>query len=172
MGFDTLGQVGVKVDDLGSSSTNPLYALGQKTMRSGNEYIYVYNGGNSAIATGQYAVLQSSGGSYTSGYTCTITSVSQANNMVGVAQNTISTAYYGWLMTRGVSLIAPDSGAISIAAGNFLMQGTDGGFVAYAGTFTTAMLGANPALERQGYLLNTLVTTVGTSKARIFGGVL
>lgn len=160
MGFDTYAR-SVKAEDLSSASASPLFGLGVKTHQNGNEYVYVYNGGNSAIGTGKYAVLQASSSSLTSGYTVTVTNASLAGWMVGVAQNTISTGYYGFLMVKGVSLIAPDSGEVSANVSVDLALGTDGGFVAAGATFSTA--------PRFGVTLNSFVTTVGTSKARIWG---
>jgi len=163
MATDTRTIVGVKNEDLTSATTSPLFTLGAQTVKNGNEYVYVYNDSNSAIGTGKYAVLQQAGSSFTSGYSVTVTNASLAGWMVGVCQNTISTGYYGWLMAKGVSLVSPDSGQVSANAGVDLALGTDGGFVAAGATFSTA--------PRFGFTLNSFVTTVGTSKARIFNSV-
>jgi hypothetical protein len=163
MAFDTVGQVGIKAEDLSSASTSPILALGQKVLKSGNEYTFIYNGGNSAIGTGKYCVLQQSSSSFTSGYTVTVTNASLAGWLAGVAQNTISTGYYGFVMTKGVSLISTDSGEVSANVGVDLALGTDGGFVAAGATFSTA--------PRFGFTLNSFVTGA-TSKARIFGSCL
>lgn len=155
--------VTVKSDDLASYSTNPLYTPGARYMKDGNEYVYVYNAASaSAIGTGKYACLDVNGGtSATSGYSVSVSNASLNGWMFGVAQNTIPTGTYGWLMVRGVSLIAPDSGEVSANAGVDLALGTNGGFIAAGATFSTA--------PRFGYTLNSFVTTVGTSKARIWG---
>lgn len=163
MGFDGLVRV-VKVEHVSEASADAKYSLGAKHLKDGNEYVYVYNGGNSVIGTGKYCVLQQSSSSFTSGYTVTVTNASLAGVMAGVAQNTISTGYYGFVMTKGASLIAPDSGEVSANVGVDLALGTDGGFVAAGATFSTA--------PRFGFTLNSFVTTVGTSKARIFGSCL
>lgn len=164
MAFDGIVSV-VKAEDISSASASPLYSLGAKTFQSGNEYVYVYNGASdSAIGTGKYCVLQQSSSSFTSGYTVTVTNASLAGVLAGVAQNTIATGYYGFVMSKGVSLVAPDSGAVSANVGVDLALGTDGGFVAAGATFSTA--------PRFGFTLNSFVTTVGTSKARIFNGCL
>lgn len=163
MGFNTLVEV-VKADDVTSFSTLAMYSPGAVHMQSGNEYVYVYNGNASgAIGTGQYCVLEPLGTSLSSGYTVTVSNASLNGWLVGVAQNTIPTSTYGWVMTKGVSLVAPDSGAVSAAPGVDLALGTNGGFVAAAVTFSTA--------PRFGVTINSFITTPGTSKARIFGSI-
>jgi hypothetical protein len=163
MGFNGIVET-VKANDLTSFSTLPLYSPGLKHMHSGNEYVYVYNGNASAaIGTGKYCVLEPLGTSLSSGYTVTVSNASLNGWMMGVAQNTINTATYGWVMTKGVSLIAVDSGEVSAAPGVDLALGTTGGFVAAGATFSTA--------PRFGVTINSFVTTVGTSKARIFGSI-
>lgn len=164
MSFDGLVRV-LKADDLTNPTAAALYTPGVKTLKGGAEYLYVYNAGNSVIATGKYCVAdQNAGTSFTSGFSVTVTNASLAGWMIGVAQTTIATGYYGFVMTKGVSLVALDGGAVSFNAGVDLALGTDGGFVAAGATFSTA--------PRFGFALNSGVTTVGTSKARIFGSVL
>lgn len=156
--------VTVKADDLASFSTLPLYSPGAKHFKDGNEYVYVYNGNAStAIGTGKYCVLEPLGTSLSSGHTVTVSNASLNGWMVGVAQNTINASTYGWVMTKGVSLIAVDSGEVSAAPGVDLALGTNGGFVAAGASFATA--------PRFGVTINSFVTTVGTSKARIFNSI-
>lgn len=156
----------VKTDDLISSDVAPKYTPGAKHATGGNEYVYVYNAAaNSTIATGQYCVLDVNGGtSFSSGYSVSVSNASLAGWLGGVAQNTISTGNYGWVVTKGVSLVALDSGAVSFNAGVDLALGTNGGFIAAGATFSTA--------PRFGFSINSGVTTVGTGKARIFGSVI
>lgn len=160
----------VKADDLTSFSTLPLYTPGARHYSSGNEYVYIYNCDNSVVGTGKYAVLELTA-TATSGYTVTVTNASQSGYFAGVAQNSIGTASYGWLMVKGNSLISTDSGEVSAATGVYLMLGTDGGFVAAPVTFTTAMLGASGIASKHGVTLNSFITGA-TSRARIFGSVL
>lgn len=167
MAFDTYARV-VKDEHVTVPTADPLYTLGSRHDKNGNEYVYIYNAGNSAVAPGQYVVPQGSGGSYTSGYSVTITNASGGNVMGGVAQVTIATGYYGFVMVRGVSLVTPDSGAVSAAAGADLVLGTDGGFVVGTATFATAS--TQTFFKRFGFTINTMVTA-GTGKARIFGSL-
>lgn len=163
MGYNGLVDV-VKADDLTSFSTLPLYSPGAKHLQNGNEYVYVYNAAaNSTIGTGKYCVIDQNGGtSFTSGYSVTVTNASLAGYMFGVAQNTINTGTYGWVMTKGVSLISTDSGEVSANAGVELALGSNGGFVAAGATFSTA--------PRFAFTLNSFVTGA-TSKARIFNSI-
>ncbi len=158
MAYDGIVRI-VKDEDLSTPHSDQRYQLGVKHYKSGNEYAYVYNDGGANIGTGKYCVIK--GG--TSGCSVTVTNASLAGWMAGVAQNTISTSYYGFVMTKGVSLISTDSGEVSAASGVDLALGTDGGFVAAGATFSTA--------PRFGYTVGSFVTGA-TSKARIFGGVL
>lgn len=163
MSFDGLIGI-VKDEDLSEGSAAQKFSLGAKHFKNGNEYVYVYNGASdSAIGSGKYAVLQQSSSSFTSGYTVTVTNASLVGVMAGVAQNTISTGYYGFLMTKGVSVVSPDSGETSANVGVDLALGTDGGFVAAGATFSTA--------PRFGFTINSFITA-GTGKARIYNSIL
>lgn len=164
MAFNGLVET-VKSEDLTSFSTLPLYSVGLKHHASGNEYCYVYNANSTtAIGTGKYCVLEPLGTSMSSGYTVTVSNASLNGFMMGVAQNTINTATYGWVMTKGVSLIALDSGEVSMNAGDRLGLGTTGGWI------TSPTVSHATALIF-GYAINSLVTTVGTGKARIFSSL-
>ena len=162
MPFDGLVRA-VKDDDISYPHADQRYQPGAKHFRGGNEYVYVYNGGGT-IATGKYCVLPDLASSLTSGYTVAVTNASLTNRMAGVAQNTITAAQYGFIMTKGVGLVAVDSGEISCPAGIDLCLGTDGGF---RPTVASMSVG-----DVYGLTLNSFVTTVGTSKARIFGSIL
>lgn len=163
MGFDGIVRV-VKDEDLdgdGTGHTSAKFALGAKHFKDGNEYVYVYV--TKALTTGQYAVLEPAGTSLTSGYSVTNSNASLNGWLAGVAQNSIATGNYGFIMTRGLSLIATDSGEVSAAPGVDLALGTNGGFVAAGATFSTA--------PRFGVTINSFITGA-TSKARIFGAIL
>lgn len=158
MAYDGIVRI-VKDEDLSTPHADQRYQLGARHFKNGNTYVYVYNDGGANIGTGKYCVIKGAA----SAASVTVTNASLAGWMAGVAQTTISTAYYGFIMTRGLSLIAPDSGEVSQASGVDLALGTDGGFIAAGATFSTA--------PRFGYTMNSFVTTVGTSKAWIFGSV-
>lgn len=163
MSFDGIAR-SVKTDDVDYPHDSIRYQLGTRHFKNGNEYVYVYNGGGSSIPTGNYCVLQDIGSSLTSGYTVTVTNASLAGRMAGVAQNTFTTEQYGFVMVRGTSLVTPDSGEISCNVGVDLCLGTNGGF---RPTVDSMSIGAVFA-----HTMNSFVTTVGTSKARLFGSIL
>lgn len=106
---------------------------------AGNQFVYVYNAGNSIISQGQCAVINAASGS--SGYSVTVTSTAQQELAIGIARNaTIPTASYGWLLTYGFSGVSADANA-SFVSGGALSIGANGnivGLTATAGSFTTA----------------------------------
>ncbi len=161
MGYNGFVDV-VKTDDLTSDDSVPKYSLGAKHAQNGNEYVYVHVA--KAATTGKYTVLEPAGTSLTSGYTVTVSNASLNGYLAGVVQSSISSGNYGWVLTKGLGLVAVDSGEVSAAPGVELALGTNGGFVAAGATFSTA--------PRFGITINSFVTTVGTSKARIFGSIL
>ena len=61
--------------------------VGAECVEGPNRYVFVYNDGNSTIPTAQGCVLQSGA----TGYSVTVSSVTSADILIGVAVNTIST---------------------------------------------------------------------------------
>lgn len=105
-------------------------------VRSGNEdYLFVYNAGNSAIKVGDGVIL-----SAVSGYSVTLSSTTGVDVLVGVCKHsTISTGYYGYVVTKGFSQV--NMGAdLSAAAGALLILAADGKFTAK--TISTGYPGA------------------------------
>lgn len=92
--------------------------------RIGDEnYVFVYNAGNSNILVGDGVIV-----SAVSGYSVSISSVTGVDLLVGVCKHgTISTGYYGYVCTRGFSQV--NMGAnLSAAAGAGLVLAADGKF--------------------------------------------
>lgn len=135
--------------------------LGQRACVGDIEYVYVYNGGSAQISQGQGGYFSPT--NLSSAMTVAVSNAaSQAGGerFVGVAHNaTLPTGYYGWLATRGPVLVALDASEVSMNSGDILVPGVDGGFVVKVGTSTTGI--------PLGVAINSLVTTVGTGKARI-----
>lgn len=97
--------------------------LGQRRIYNGAEYIYVYNNGGASITSG-YGVTVSG----LSGFSVTVSSVTQINAMFGVCtEKTIATAYYGWVMTKGFAQIVMGANN-SAAVGDHMHAGPDGVF--------------------------------------------
>jgi len=109
--------------------------VGTRCTENGVEYVYVYNDGGSSILSGYGAVLQSGA----SGMSVTVSSVTSADFCVGVAVNTLTTATYGWLATRGI--VAIEAGTTIASRGNFELGG-NGTFDPHSNTSGGTLPGA------------------------------
>lgn len=85
------------------------------------EYIFVYNNGNSQISVGQAAIVTA-----VTGYSVTVSSTTQVDHPVGVVKHaTLTTGTYGWLLIRGFGPAKVVANS-TVAAGDLLMLGGDG----------------------------------------------
>ena len=93
------------------------------TVRAGDEeYVFVYNAGNSQISPTYGAVL-----SAVTGYSVTVSSVA-GDLLAGVCKNaTIAAGEYGWLVTKGFATVEM-AADYSAAAGSKLALAADGEF--------------------------------------------
>lgn len=124
-----------------TNSVNP----GEVWMFKGEEYIYVYNAGNSQAIPGNCMTL-----SFNSGYSLTITTVTQYDFPLGVVKHaTLATGAYGWLLTRGFTPIAL-AASNSAAVGDLLFPAANGlfGTVSNSTSFTTGT-----AIQPIGYVV-------------------
>lgn len=97
--------------------------VGYRTAVGDEEYVFVYNTGNSAIRPSFGAVV-----SAVTGYSVTVSSTTSVDFLVGVCKNvTISTGEYGWLMTKGFAVVEMEADN-SCAAGQILALAADGEF--------------------------------------------
>tara|TARA_R110000796_G_scaffold187266_1_gene304170 strand:- start:2690 stop:3154 length:465 start_codon:yes stop_codon:yes gene_type:complete len=86
-------------------------------------YLYVYNAGNSDIPPSYGCVL-----SAVTGYSATLSSITGVDFLVGVVKHsTLTTATYGWIMTRGFAAIEMEADNSAIA-GQILALAADGEF--------------------------------------------
>lgn len=95
--------------------------VGTVVREDDEEYIFVYNAGNSQISVGYGAVV-----SAVTGYSVTVSSLTGIDFPIGVCKHaTLTTGTYGWLMKKGFSNFkaTPDSGT---TAGDRLVLGADG----------------------------------------------
>lgn len=131
--------------------------LGTEVIDNGYKYVYAYNAGEYDATPGYPGVL----GSANSGYSFTVTNAASQVGVFcgGVHHTTIPAGYYGWLMTKGVCRVGPDTSAVSVAAGSYLGLGVSGGYVAAPATFSTG--------SRKGYLISSMVTNSGASLASL-----
>jgi len=110
-----------------SSTTNALGSndpeVGTIYREGDEEYVWVYNAGNSQIQPSYGAVM-----SAVSGYSVTLSSVTSVDLLVGVCKHaTIATGYYGWLMKKGIVEVEMEADN-SCAAGQLLALAADGEF--------------------------------------------
>lgn len=105
--------------------------LGAKTTEGGNDYRWMYNGGNSTINPGYGVVLQSGA----TGYTMTLSSVTSADLVVGVVKHAaIATACYGWVLTKGFVNVQMGATSGTVAAADLLDIAGNGVFVKASNT--------------------------------------
>lgn len=125
------GSVSMVTSSLGANDPE----VGTVCREGDEEYIFVYNAGSSTVGIGYGCIV-----SGVSGYSVTVSSVTDVDNCVGVCRHaSIPAGSYGWLVTRG--FVQVQMGADnSAAAGNLLSLGTDGVFAK-----KTATTGAAPA---------------------------
>lgn len=92
-------------------------------VRDGDEeYIFVYNDGNSQITVGAGAVC-----SAVTGYSVTVSSVTHTDFAIGVCKHaTLTTNTYGWLLKKGFSQALAGS---ALVAADLVCLGVDGKWV-------------------------------------------
>lgn len=104
--------------------------VGTRRVEGSNEYLYIYNDCNSALSTAKGVVLQSGA----TGYSCTLSSVTSADMLVGVCVNTITTGAYGWVVTKGITSVLMGATSGTAAAGDMLELAANGVFVPVSNT--------------------------------------
>lgn len=97
--------------------------VGSKIIEGDEEYIFVYNNGNSQINPGSGATV-----SAVTGYSVTVSTVTMIDYVVGVCKHaTLTTGTYGYLLTRGFGSAKMTANS-ACAAGQLLTVGADGAF--------------------------------------------
>jgi hypothetical protein len=97
--------------------------VGTRCAVGDEEYLFVYNDGNSEIPPTYGAVM-----SAVTGYSVTVSSTTSVDFLAGVCKNaTLATGAYGWLMTKGFTQIEMEADN-SCAAGEILALAADGEF--------------------------------------------
>ena len=93
------------------------------TFEDGNTYRWVYNEGNTDIAPGLLAQLNSAA----TGYSVTVTNATNTGRPVGVVKHaTLTTDTYGWLLTKGFGKIEMNATSGTIGARANIFVGVDG----------------------------------------------
>jgi hypothetical protein len=94
------------------------------------DYVFVYNAGTTQISPGLGAVL-----SAVTGYSVTVSSTTSVDFLVGVCKHaTLTTATYGWLVTRGFTSVEMGGTSGTVAAGGLIELGDDGEFYPVSNT--------------------------------------
>jgi len=92
--------------------------LGERRTVGNGEYVFVYNAGNTSIATGDICTI-----SGVSGYSVTKSTTTGVDFAVGVCYHeSFTSAQYGWLLTRGFGKVNMHADN-SVAAGGLLVCG-------------------------------------------------
>lgn len=132
MGYNSVGPVSFEgVSAVTATPGSNDGELGYRKWVDGKEYVRVYNDCNSTIPPGYGVVLQSG----VSGYSITLSSVTSADIVVGVAQSiSMPTANYGWVVSKGITPIEMGATSGSVAAGGLVEIGANGLFVPVSNT--------------------------------------
>ena len=138
------------------TATNSV-ALGSQRIENGKWYTYVYNGGTSSCPVA-YGVIASSNSSYT-----VLCSSALGDMLAGVVvHNSITTATYGWVLTKGPA-------TITLGAGGGVTPATLGGGIALQtnGVFTgiTACGGGTGATGNTAMLAKCGVSTTAIAES-------
>lgn len=129
--------------DVTDVSSTPKVDVGTQRVEGLNHYIYVYNDGGADITTGLGAVLQSGA----TGASVTVSSVTSADFLMGVAVNTLTTGTYGYLLARGIGTVQMKAGAsATVAAGGLIEVAANGFFAPVSNTTGNAAPACGKAL--------------------------
>jgi len=150
----------IYMESVSASTATPSVELGsRRTDSTGNEYIYVYNHGVETYP-GRAVYLKTAASGYTVSVTNTAAQVGQYAG--GVHHSTLLAASYGWIMTRGLCAVGPDTNEASFDAGEYITVGVDDGYVGVDNaTMSTG--------SRLGWTISSGVTAEGTTFAADLG---
>jgi hypothetical protein len=139
MATQYFGNTPVYMESISAVTATPSVQVGSLRHVGDEQYIYVYNAGNSQINPAYAATV-----SAVSGYSVTVSSTTSVDIAVGVCKHvTLTTGTYGWLMTRGfceIKMGADNSAAAGVPIG----IGTDGTFA----HVTQTTIAAGPILGK------------------------
>lgn len=123
-------------EPISAVTATPSVQLGSVRLEASEEYVYVYNNGTTQISVGNGAIL-----SAVSGYSVTVSSVTGVGAFFGVCKHaTLTTATYGWLLTKGFSTVT-GGGNTAIAAADVLVPAANGGWAATTGALSAVVQG-------------------------------
>lgn len=154
----------ISFESVSNVTTDPSVELGmRRSDASGNEYVYVYNLSNVEVPPGRCVYLPTA----SSGYSVTVTNTaSQIGNFAGgVHHATLVTGGYGWIMTKGVCRVAPDTNAASFNTDVRITVGVDDGYVPFVMTVTSGAADGHLFSDYEGavgWTISSGVTQTGT----------
>lgn len=113
------GSVSMVTSSLGDNDPR----VGDRTRSGDEEYLFVYNDGNSQVSPG-YGMTVSG----VTGYSGTVSTTTSVDFIIGVCKHaTMATGSYGWLVTKGFAPVQMEADN-SAAAGELLAVAADGEF--------------------------------------------
>ena len=146
----------VSVESVSAVTATPSVQLGTKRTENGEDYIYLYNNGNTQITVGAGVII-----SALSGYSVTVSSLTNLGAFVAVNKHaTVASAYYFWGMTRGFASVL-GTASTALAAGDPIGPGLNGTWSQQTGALTMAIQGT--------VLVATGSGGVGMAYVRCFG---
>ena len=147
-------------ETVSACTLTPSVELGsRRTDETGNEYIYVYNHGVETYP-GKCVYLKTASSGYTVSVTNTAAGVGQFAG--GINHATMLSSSYGWIMTKGLCAVAPDTNAASFDAGEYITVGVDDGYIGV----DNATMSTGP---RIGWTISSGVTQAGATFAASLG---
>lgn len=117
------GNSRVYFESVSAVTATPTVDPGTVRREGDEQYVYVYNAGNSQIPP-SYGVVMS----LVTGYSVTLSSTTSVDLCFGLVKHaTLTTGTYGWVMTRGFAPIEMQANN-SAAAGQLVCLAADGEF--------------------------------------------
>jgi hypothetical protein len=122
-------------ESVSAVTATPTVDIGSRRWENGCEWVYIYNASsNEFIDIGRGAKLASGSTSYSVDVAVAAPSTITAGILVGLCVNaTITTGYYGWLMTRGFATVIQNKISAAVAGTQFALT-TSGVFCTYTQT--------------------------------------
>lgn len=112
----------VAFESVSAVTATPSVDLGTRRTFNGEDYVYVYNAGGSQAVPGNLMVPSAN-----TGYSCTLTSVTAIDFPFGFVKHaTLTTATYGWLLTRGFTNVQNGMASTALAQGDLLGVAANG----------------------------------------------
>jgi hypothetical protein len=128
-GLSPIGFAGVSQVTATLGPNDP--AVGTRTTVGGNEYRFVYNDSTASMPVGYGCVLTSGA----SGYSVSVSSTTSADLCVGVVKHAaITTAAYGWVLTKGFGTVQMLGSSGSVGAYGLIELGAGGLFAPVSNT--------------------------------------